>query len=517
MNIGMEPAFLWAAITALALAAPAAATPPRNLLRDPPQAPAAADPVPPGDAAGRAAQLAEAAQLVDDGKPDAALALLDPLLAASDLPADKGQVQTLRSFALARLGRLPEAREAIEFAAGTALNPVPLVLRQLFVLRALGGDVPAAAQTLQLVAVSNRKWLASLPTDLVDDVVRATASDDEQHFDLALTLVTAGYAPADHTVGDGDGLKLAVIEGLARRGRLDEAGPVIAALINPVSLVRLAVDRRYQSLWPALETRLGPGADVADAAYVAAAEKQLAAAPGSPIARLGMAEALNIASREPEALARIADLGGTAEALAALPSRALWGMSLKANLLADAGRIDDALAALDGVAALPDNGRGVVLAMRVLAADVAGETGRHDAALERAALIGNLSDYGAQALAAVRICALARSGRRAEATGAAQAVPAGWTKAANNRAVQNALSCVGRLDAAAAVLIARLATEDSRSDALFDLQPFLLADRPAAPGRATRADLRLLKARPDVKAAFLKWGRDLPAAISPPR
>lgn len=509
----MEPAFLWAAIAALALAGPARAAPPRN----PPPAPAPAPMVPPGDAAGRAAQLAQAAQLVDDGKPDAALALLDPLLANSDLPAERGQVQTLRSFALARLGRLPEAREAIEFAAGAALNPTPLVLRQLFVLRALGGDVPAAAQTLQLVAVSNAAWLASLPTDLVDDVVRATASDDERHFDLALTLVSAGYAPADHTVGDGEGLKLAVIEGLASRGRLDEAAPVIAALINPVSLVRLAIDRRYQSLWPALEARLGPGADVADAAYVAAAEQQLAKAPDSPIARVGLAEALNIASREPEALARIADLGGTAQALAALPTRALWGMSLKANLLADAGRVDDALAALDGVAALPDNGRGVVLAMRVLAADVAGETGRYDAALARADAIRDLSDYGAQALAAVRICALARSGRRADAAAAAQALPNGWAKEANNRAVQNALACLGRLDAAAAVLIGRLAADDSRSDALFDLQPFLLADRPGAPGRASRADMRLLKARPDVKAAFAKWGRDLPAAVSPPR
>ncbi len=512
----MEPAFLRAAIIALALCSlPAAvAAPPRSVKPPAADAPSRAAPA---DAAGRAAQLAQAAELVDGGKPEEALALLDPLLNASDLPADKGQVQTLRSFALARLGRLPEAREAIEFAAGAALNPTPLVLRQLFVLRTLAGDVPAAAQTLQLVAVSNPKWLATLPSDLVDDVVRATAGDDERRFDLALTLVTAGYAPPEHTPGDGEGLKLLVIDGLAKRGRLDEAAPVIAALINPVSLVRLAIDRRYQSLWPALEKRLGPGADIADAAFVAAAEKMLAAAPASPIARIGVAEALNIASREGEALARIADLGSTAEALRALPNRALWGMSLKANLLADAGRVDEALATLDAVAALPDNGRGVVPAMRVLAADVAGETGRLDVAANRAAAIEGLSGYGAQALAAVRICALARAGRRADAATAAQPLPAGWTKDANNRAIQNALACLGRNDAAAALLIRRLEDEDSRGDALFDLQPFLLADRPAAPGRATRADMRLLKARPDVKAAFLKWGRDLPAAVSPPR
>jgi hypothetical protein len=52
---------------------------------------------------------------------------------------------------------------------------------------------------------------------------------------------------------------------------------------------------------------------------------------------------------------------------------------------------------------------------------------------------------------------------------------------------------------------------------LFELQPFLILDHAALPGRRSRADLRALKARPDVKAAFAKWGRDLPATVSPPR
>jgi hypothetical protein len=94
---------------------------------------------------------------------------------------------------------------------------------------------------------------------------------------------------------------------------------------------------------------------------------------------------------------------------------------------------------------------------------------------------------------------------------------ANWTKDANNRALQAALSCLGKLDAAAALLIKRLEMEDSRDDVLFELQPFIINDRPNAPDRVTKASLRALKARPDVKAAFLKWGRDLPTAISPPR
>jgi hypothetical protein len=493
-----KPIFLLAPLTALLIAA----------------APTAV-----ADAPSREARLAQAAALVDAGKPAEALAILDPLLEQSDLPADKGQVEGLRSFALARTGKFAESRAAIERAVDAAMNPTPLLLRQLFVMRAITGDVNGAAQTLQLVAESNPKWLAELPPELIADVQRAVAADDQRSFDLAYTLVAAGHAPADETVGDGDSLRLSVIAGLARRDRLEDAKPIIDALVNTANIARLAIDRRYQSLWPALEARLGPGADTADAAFIAAAEKRLAARPDSIIARAGVAEALNIASKEPEALARIKDIGTTPEALAKFSNRELWTMNLKAALLAEAGRTDEGLAVMDAVAALPADGRPSLLSFRILAADMAEEAGRHDDALARATAAdsADLNDYGKQALAGIRVCALARSGKMAEAQTITATLPAAWSKDGNNRAVQTALACVGRMDGAAAVLIKRLEDESSRDDALFELQPFLINDRPNAPDKLTKAGLRALKARPDVKAAFLKWGRDLPAAVAPPR
>jgi tetratricopeptide (TPR) repeat protein len=492
-----KPAFLLAPLAAVLIAAA-------------PAAPASAPP--------REVQLARAAELLDAGKADEALTILNGLLAASDLPADKGQVEGLRSFALARAGKFAEARTAIEFAVDAAMTPTALLMRQLFVLRALTDDVPAAGQALQLIAATDPKWLAELPTELVSAVLADTKEDDRK-FDLALTLVTAGYAPADQTVADGDALRLMVIAGLARRDRLDEAQPVIAALVNTVSVVRLAIDRRFQSLWPGLEARLGPGADTADAAFIKAAEAALAKAPQSIVARAGVAEALNIASKEPEALARIADIGTTPEALTAMNDRELWAVSLKANLLADAGRTDEALAALDAVAALPVESHPNAAAFRIIAADMAEEAGRHADAIKRVEAIDakGLNPFGTQALASIRTCALARLGRTAEATAAAAGLPPGWTADGNNRAVQAAFACLGRMDAAAALLIKRLEADDSRDDVLFELQPFLIADRPTAPDRATKAALRTLKARPDVKAAFVKYGRDLPAVVAPPR
>ncbi len=77
-----------------------------------------------------------------------------PCSAPTDVPVERGQIEALRSFALARLNRIPEARKAIE--AGVASNPDPslLLLRQLFLLRAFDGDPAGAADTIQLIAAS---------------------------------------------------------------------------------------------------------------------------------------------------------------------------------------------------------------------------------------------------------------------------------------------------------------------------------------------------------------------------
>ncbi|WP_372914712.1 hypothetical protein, partial [Sandarakinorhabdus sp.] len=195
-----KPVFLLAPLTALLIAAAPSAAPSA--------APTIAAAAAPGAATAREDRLAQAAALVDAGKPNDALAILDPLLHASDLPAEKGQVEGLRSFALARIGKFAEARAAIELAVDAALNPTPLLLRQLFVLRAITGDMPGAAQTLQLVAESNPKWLADLPPELIGEVQRSIASDEQRAFDLAYTLVAAGHAPPDETVSDGDNLRL---------------------------------------------------------------------------------------------------------------------------------------------------------------------------------------------------------------------------------------------------------------------------------------------------------------------
>ena len=463
-------------------------------------------------------QIAAAAALLDDNRVNEALNTLDTMLTANDAPLERGQIEALRSFALARLNRIPEAHKAIE--AGVASNPDPslLLLRQLFLLRAFDGDAAGAADTIQLISVSNPAELKQLPTEVVTDVMRAIRKDENRTYELDYALNAAKWAPADATLEDADRLRLRLITALAKRDRLDDARPVLDAVLSPVVLARIGIDRRFAPLWPLVEKRLGPGADIADAANVAATKARFDAAPTSLIARLGYADALNIASREAEAAA-VADVAKTPAELAALADREVWLVNLHATLLGDLGRIDAALARYAALNATPINGRSAVVATLLNAALFAESVNRPEAALAAAAVAeaspAGSNDFARLYLAQVRACVLQQQGKPADAMAAAAPLIA--KPGDNDDAYLAAMICLGRLDAAAKAIVTRLENPETRLEMLFELQPFLIAERDMVRGARERAGMRALKARPDVKAAFIKWGRDLPALVAPPR
>lgn len=462
-------------------------------------------------------RIAQAAGMLDANQTTEALTLLDGLLAETDAPIERGQIEGLRSFALARLERLPEARKAIETAVASSPAPSMLLLRQLFLLRAFGGDPAGAADTIQLIASTDPKALNTLPTEIVSEVSRAIRKDENRAFETDYSLVVGGWSPADATVGDLDWIRLRLVEALVKRDRVDDARAIVETILNPVILVRLGIDRRFTALWPAIEARLGPGADIADAAFVGAAKARFEKAPTSLVARLGYAEALNIASREPEALV-VADVAKTPAELAALADREVWLVNLHAALLGDAGRIDEALARLAAINATPINGRNALIGTMINQALFAASVDRPAAALaaaDAAARTIGANEYGQLFLAQAQACALQQLGRKDEATKAAAPIFA--RPDGNADATLAALICLGRMDAAAAAVIKRLEDPDARTEMIFDLQPFLIGDATKTCDATQRAGLRTLKARPDVKAAYLKAGRDLPAAVAPPR
>ncbi len=463
-------------------------------------------------------ELRGAAALYDANKSAEALPILDAMLARADIPAARGRIQQLRFFVLARLNKLPEAREAIEVAVANTEAPPPEILAALFKIRAFMGDNVPASDTLLLIAATDAKTLSTLPTEMVSDVMRAVGKDDQRSFELDFALQAANWAPADSTLGDLDWMRARLVAELVKRDRIDEARGVVDTILNPVQLVRIGIDRRYAMLWPQVEKRLGPGADIADAAYVGAAKARFDAAPKSLVARLGYAEALNVASREPEAIA-IVDVAKTPAELAALNQREIWLVNLHASLLGDAGRIDEALARLTALNASPFDGRPALINTMINEALLAVSLDRPAAALAAADAVdakkGVVSSFGALYLAGARACALSQQGKTSEAAIAAAALVS--KPDANDDAYLAAMICLGRLDDAARAIVRRLDGEDTRTDMLFGLQPFLINRRDMIRDARERTALRGLKTRPDVKAAFLKAGRDMPAAVAPPR
>ncbi len=462
--------------------------------------------------------LKGAISLYDSDRSAEALPILDAMLAQTDVPAERGRIQQLRFFVLAKLDKVVEARQAIEIAVANTEAPTPMILAALFKIRAFMGDMGPAGETLLLIAATDPPTLNTLPSELVTNVMRDARKDSQKAFDLDYGMVVAGWSPPDATLADADWLRLRLVTALVKRGRLDDAKPFVDQIINPVVLVRIGIDRRFQSLWPAIEKRLGPGADVADAVYVETAKTRFDAAPKSLIARLGYAEALNIASREPEAMA-VADVAHTTPELSKLNDREIWIVNLHAALLGDAGKIDAALARYAALNATPITGRPGLIGTIINQALFAVSVNRPKDAIAAADFADSdpalLSDYGRLFIAQARACALTQLGQSADA--AKVAAPLLVKSGANDDAYLAAVICLGRSDAAAAAIIRRLASDDDRAEMLFDLQPFLIADRTNARDIQQRAALRALKLRPDVKAAYLKAGRDLPAAVSPPR
>lgn len=462
--------------------------------------------------------IGEIAGQIDSGDANGALARLDALLVGVDLPAQRGTVQGLRSFALARLGHIADARQAAEEAVAANPSPSPLLLRQLFLVRAFTGDVNGAADAVTLTAASFPRNVGDLPSEMLFQLFGSLKADDQRRFDLAYSLAAVDWDPRDGKIGDGDAVRLLVMNGLARRDRIDEVAPILAKVQDPAVLLRLGVDRRFASLWPEIERRLGPGARTASEAFVAAAKARYDKAPTSLLARQGYAQSLNIAAREPEAAAVLDGIAPTPADLAKLDSRQIWAVNLQADLLAHTGKADAGLARLRALNSSGGEGRPELISTMINEALMADAAGRPAVALAAAdvaqANAKFASDFGKAFIANVRACALTAQGKAAEATTAAAPVLA---QTENRNARLQTEICLARYDAAAATLIAMLGDAEDGQDVMFELQPFLIAARPDTPGEVQRAGLRKLKARPDVKAAFLKVARDLPAAVSPPR
>lgn len=311
---------------------------------------------------------------------------------------------------------------------------------------------------------------------------------------------------------------LARIRASMTEGKIDQAKALIPSIASPLDLSSLYIDRRYEALWPAIESWAGPGLDRQHAACL----KELRAewqsskdfSKGSSYAyalrRAGANQAvvdIFLPLLDAERLTTDGDDG-----IRTLPSRV-------ATSLVAIGRGDDAIALLRRLDS-PDVA--TLASMRLNFSGNLAETQlmsgqASEAATTSAAWLATARSLGPEinrsayiAMLRIRACALIEAGRSAEAVAEIAGVIA--ERSTNPTTALNLYACRGDHDAARALLIEHLEADDLRRWALAALQPD--AEAAFTPYQRKIAAFRVkLRNDPIVQAAVAKVGRILPAAV----
>lgn len=278
----------------------------------------------------------------------------------------------------------------------------------------------------------------------------------------------------------------------------------------PGDIVRLLMDKRFDAVVDRDDPALDPRA--AAERRVKNLQAQLRRAPDRLDTVAELQRALMNVGRFQEVITLAEDVQA---AIAATPAdkppyasleRLAWVQNQHASALGALGRFDDEATRLAAASLLEEAG-GINVSQTLNLAQLYAGLDRPDDALATAARAGtNMSDFGLMVKAAIE-----HSAHLAKGDAAAAATSMDYLREHRADAeiiYLGALVEAGDLDAAAATLVAQLASPDERAEALFDLQ--VLNELPPKPGfRRYEENREKLEGRPDVKAAMDKVGRTI--------
>jgi TPR repeat protein len=292
------------------------------------------------------------------------------------------------------------------------------------------------------------------------------------------------------------------------RGRSEDAAETLRRRVrNPYALLSLRADRRAEKL--ARERPELFDVDLARASWVEYRRTEARSAPRSLLALVHLAEALNEALAHEEVL-EITRLA--IEEAEADPSRyddtaeyLGWVRGARSTALERLGRWEEAMEALRPASAEPSQ--------IIHLARLSCQLDRPREALATVERAADLTPYGHMRVESVRLRAAVETG-----DGGARMQALSFLREHESDSVatlQEALVAAGEIDEASRLLVARLADEGRRAEALLEVQ--LYADVPLSPRMADwTARWRDILARPDVRDAIARVGKVERHRLAPP-
>ena len=303
----------------------------------------------------------------------------------------------------------------------------------------------------------------------------------------------------------------------AKQGDVEAMRRIVPGITSPAEIVRMLGDRRFDAVVDPKDPAFDPRA--AAKRQVKALQAQVRKAPDRLAVVAELQSALRLLGRFRKVIALAEDVQA---AIKAAPDdkppyvdmdKLPWVQNLHATALDGLGRFDVSLARLEAASRLEENGVPNVSQALNLAHLYASQ-GRPDDALAAAARAGtDMSPYGQMVKVSAEHRAYLLKGDAAAAAKSLDYLRE--NRAASQAIYLEALVDASQLDAAAAELVALLASPDDRAETLLDLHEY--RDMPAKPGNAvSNANWGKLLARSDVQAAVAKVGRRLQVDLYAP-
>ena len=361
-------------------------------------------------------------------------------------------------------------------------------------------------RSAQYMTAFLRRW-PELANNLDRHVVFGFVYQDKSDSEARLAALRALYAAGwnDRQRG-GDDIWRELALALIRRDALVEAGDAVARISDPLVLVRLRSDKRFDAISESL-SRL-PSVEAAAVQRVDTLRKLVAEEPLRIDLASDLGSALLVAGRNEEALAQseatiAAIKAGRDTASFESLDHEVWVMNNRAIALRRLGRLDEAAAELERASRL-NEADGANVSQVLNLGSFYCLLARPEDALKTVERTGPMSAYGRMVRGSVLHCAALQLGDRSRAATAMKYLEE--HREDGEGVVLEALLRAGRVDDAARELISQLESEESRDEALGFVQEFRSA--PQIPGdRVFDRNWTALRQREDVKTAVERIGR----------